>query len=629
MTAISQAVIRRQSLPARAQARRVPSPLSAALLATLAMCVFLCAQSTTVRAQKSYRYEDDPIRAGSKALDANQLDVAKAKFEEALAASYQLPKAKWGLAEVDARTGRLEEAEALYREALDMSKRAGQNAFAEAHAGLGIILIDAEKWPEGTEHIMEARKENGGYWPGIYGEARVLIHDNKLDKAKSQLDFGGSRRGVGQGEDLYHRGLAIYYIAKNDLKSAETEALNALHLNPSDPRHGKLVALVYEKRNVPQLAINACEEVLRTPGFTPTASFLHYTGTLYQKAEKYTEARDKYVAAVQLDSTYTPVLKDLAGLLMLAKQYDRASQVYLRYVTLEPNDVDAKVGLSESLSEAGRYKQALDAANQAMQADSTRWDVRLAYARAAIRSRNKTEQSRAVTMYTALPDSAKLGAEDYALIGAQQVDTQQMDAGRRNLNKAVAMDSTYAEAYFQLGLMNFKTQHPDSAVTYFRQAIRHDPKKPLYFLNLGVAHFQLKQMDKSIPAFRGAIALDKKLVIGHVLLGQALVSVDSLPAAQASYERALAVDPTNAKALRGLGFIHLRNSNYEDAANAYKMSTATEPKNADGWAGLGQAYLGLRNLDEAESAFRKAQAIDPNNATLKRGMETLNKARGG
>ena len=627
MIEISQARTRQPRAGAHALSR--PSPFRTMVLATLATCLALMAVAANVRAQKSYKYENDPIRGGTKALEENRLDDAKAKFNEAIAASYQLSKAKWGLAEVDARTGRLEEAEALYREALDISKRANEKSFAEAHAGLGIILIDADKWPEGTEHIMEARKANGGYWPGIYGEARILIHDKKLDKAKSQLDFGASRRGVGQGEDLYHRGLAIYYIASNDLKAAETEALNALHLNPSDPRHGKLVATVYEKRNVPQLAINACEDVLRTPGFTPTASFLHYTGTLYQKAEKYNEARDKYLKAVELDSTYTPVLKDLAGLFMLAKQYDKASGVYLRYVQLEPNDISAKVGLAESLSEAGRYAQALKTANEAMAADSTRWDVRLAYARAAIRSRNKADQSRAVTMYAALPDSAKLEAEDFALMGSQQVDTGQMEAARKSLNKAVAMDSTSAEAYFQLGLMNFKAQHPDSAVIYFHQAIRHDPKKPLYFLNLGVAHFQLKQIDKSIPAFRSAINLDKKLVIGHVLLGQALVSQDSLAAAQKSYETALAIDPANAKALRGLGFIHLRNQNFEEAANAYKMSTTTEPKNADGWAGLGQAYLGLRNLDDAEAAFRKAQAIDPNNATLKRGMETLNKARGG
>ncbi len=627
MTSLSQFATRRQ--PAHALALSWSNPASRTVWVTMATMLLL-AIAFPVLAQKSYRYEDDPIRAGYKALEENRLDDAKTKFQEAMAASYQLPKAKNGLAEVDARTGRLEEAETQYREALDLSARAGDKGYAEAHAGLGILLVDAEKWAEGAEHINVARKQNGGYWPAIYGEARVLIHDKKFDKAKAQLDFGASRRGVGQGEDLYHRGLAIYYVEKNDLKSAETEALSALHLNPSDPRNGKLVALVYEKRNVPALAINACEEVLRTPGFTPTASFLHYTGTLYQKAEKYNEARERYVRAVELDSTYTPVLKDLAGLLVMARQYDNASKVYLRYVELEPNDIDAKVGLAESLAEAGRNKQALVAANNAMAADSSRIDVRLAYARAAIRSRNKTDQARAAALYTSLPaDSVKLTATDYTLLGAQQIDAQQVELGRANLNKGVAMDSTSAEARFQLGMMHFKAQHPDSAITEFREAIRHDPQKPLYFLNLGVAHLQLKQADKSIPAFRSSIKLDQKLVIGHVLLGQALVSVDSLAAGQASYEKALEIDPENGKALRGIGFIHLRNAAFDEAASAYKMSTAAEPRNADGWAGLGQAYLGMRNLDDAESAFRKAQAIDPNNATLKRGMETLNRARGG
>jgi len=618
---------RGQSHPGAATRSRNRFAGTGAALAVAVAC--LVGGSVPASAQKSYRYEDDPIRAGNKALEEMRLDDARAKFQEAIASSYQLPKAKFGMAEVMARTGRLEEAENLYRDALDMSKRAGEKGFAEAHAGLGILLIDAEKWAEGAEHIATARKQNGGYWPAIYGEARVFIRDKKLDKAKAQLDYGASRRGAGQGEDLYHRGLAFYYLASNDLKAAETEALNALHLNPADPRHGKLVAYVYEKRNVPALAINACEEVLRTPGFVPTASFVHYVGTLYQKAERYNDARDRYVRAVELDSTYAPVLKDLAGLLSLAEQYDQASKVYLRYVALEPNDVDAKVGLTESLTEAGRYRQALDAANQAMEADSSRWDVRLAYARAAIRSRDKGLQARAAQMYAALPDSAQLKAPDFALLAAQQIEAKQLDEGRRNLNRALALDSTYAEAYFQYGLLCFKNNHPDSAIVYFNSAIRHDPKVPLYFLNVGVAQFQLKHMDKAIPAFRSALALDPKLVIGHVLLGQALVSVDSLPAARASYERAIAIDPNNAKALRGLGFVHLRNAAFEDAAGAYKSATTAEPKNADGWAGLGQAYLGQRNLDEAESAFRKAQAIDPNNAALKRGMELLNKARGG
>ena len=620
----------RQFVSERAVVRAVSAVRWPAIAATLAVAVLVTAAlAPSATAQKSYRYEDDPVRAGTKALEEMRLDEAKAKFEEAISATYQIPKAKFGLAEVAVRTGRVDDAETLYREALDLSKREGEKSFAEAHAGLGIILIDSERWEEGAQEITAARKQNGGYWPGIYGEARLLIRDRKFEKAKAQLDFGASRKGAAQGEDLYHRGLAIYYLATNDLKAAETEALSALHLNPSDPRHGKLVATVYERRNVPALAINACEDVLRTPGFTPTASFVHYTGTLYQKAERYNEARDKYLQAVELDSTYAPVLKDLAGLLRLAKQYERASQVYLRYVELEPGDIEGQVGLVESLNEAGRYRQALEAANKTMEADSSRWDVRLAYARAAIRSRDKSLQSHAAHIYAELPDSIQLTAADHTLLASQQIEVKQYDDARTNLHRALARDPDYAEAHFQLGMLAFRNNQPDSAVAAFEEAIRHDPKVPLYFLNLGLVRLQAKQVDQAIPAFRSAIALDPKMVMGHVLLGQALVSADSLAAARASYERAVEIDPTNARALRGLGFIHLRNASFDQAASAYKSATAADPRNADGWAGLGQAYLGLSNLPEAEAAFKKAQSIDPNNATVKRGMELLNRARGG
>src|SRR5258705_8673027 len=133
MTVISQAATRKPYAGATALRH---SHVRAIMLAALTTCLVLLGQ--TANAQKSYKYEDDPIRAGNKALEENRLDDAKTKFNEAITASYQLPKAKFGLAEVDARTGRLEEAEALYRESLDISKRGGEKTFAEAHAGLGI-----------------------------------------------------------------------------------------------------------------------------------------------------------------------------------------------------------------------------------------------------------------------------------------------------------------------------------------------------------------------------------------------------------------------------------------------------------------------------------------------------------
>ena len=413
------------------------------------------------------------------------------------------------------RTGRLEEAESLYREALESTEAGERKGFAEAHAGLGIMLIDAERWAEGAEHIKVARKQNGL----LAGHLRRGAGSDPRQEARqgeNPARFRRERAGVGQGEDLYHRGLAIYYIASNDLKAAETEALTALHLNPSDPRHGKLVALVYEKRNVPALAINACEEVLRTPGFTPTASFLHYTGTLYQKAERYNEARDKYVKRWSSTRPTRRCSRISRGCSRLAKQYDRARRCTCATSSPNPTTSTRRSDWSESLSEAGRYKQALDAANQAMEADSTRCDVRIAYARAAIRAaatrrprRGRwrcTRRCRTVlactpkdhTLLAALPDrhaAARPGAPQ-----SQPGDRGAIRPTPRRTSRWACCTSRPASGFGHHAISGRRS------VTI--------PKMPLYFLNLGVAHFQMKRLDKSIPAFRSAMALDQKLVIG-------------------------------------------------------------------------------------------------------------------
>ena len=128
------------------------------------------------------------------------------------AASYQLPKAKFGLAEVDARTGRLEEAEALYRESLDMTKRAGQSAFPEAKAledqGLQRILYRnnpqdyarvGEVWkgkhPEdGSDLIVEDGIPEGAATPVLDEEPQLTapgigaIDDETLRQILSRLE---------------------------------------------------------------------------------------------------------------------------------------------------------------------------------------------------------------------------------------------------------------------------------------------------------------------------------------------------------------------------------------------------------------------------------------------------------
>jgi tetratricopeptide (TPR) repeat protein len=606
---------------------RVRRTYRGTVIAALAVvAVGLWAASAGARA--SYNYSEDPIRGGNKALEENRLDEAKSLFEQALANNYQVPKAKFGLAEVAARSGILNQAEVYYREAIEAQAKEGGKPFAEAHAGLGLVLIDTDKWDEGAREIHAAYKLDSGYWPAIYGEARILLQKHKWDEAEALLNKGAKKKGVGQGEDLFHHGWALYYLGTNELTMAETEALSAFHMNPAYPRHGRLVAQIYERRNVPALAIAACEEVLQTPGVTPTASFVHFMGTLYQKAGRYNEARDSYLRAVEIDSTYIPVLRDWAGLMVLAKQYDRAAQIYLRYLEHEPGDIEALVGLSGALYDGGRYTQALETADKAMALDSSRTDVLIAYARAAIKSRDRSMRDRGARLYSELPDTMRWQSKDKVLLASYQIETNNKETALKTLLDVVATDSTYADAYFQLGLLSLKANSPQEASDYFEKAIRFDPKSALYHLNQGSAQMQLKRLDRAIPELRKSVSLDPKMVSGYTLLGQALIAADSIRVAEAYYRKAIELEPANPAGLRGLGYCYLKRGAFQEALGVYKTATETDPKNADAWVGLGQSHLGLGNIPGAESALRQAQAIDPKNASLQGSWELLKKARG-
>lgn len=599
----------------------------------LAMLVAATLVSTSSPAagepKREYTYEKDPIRVGNTALKEGRLADARTSFEEAVTYEYEVPKAKLGLAEVAVLEGRNVEAERLCREALDANKQENGNAsFAEAHARLGLLLIQSDRWPEGEEEIRLAFRQKQGLWLANYGMARLALHENDLPKAKEFLDRGKNKKGRAEGEDLYHHALALYLLGEGDDKAAEIEALKAFSMSPTNAEIGALVGHIYELRGVPALAISAYEKMLKNPEVKPSAEFMRRIGNLYEENQRYTDARDSYLQAVDIDSTYLPALKDLANLLYLADQYDTAAKIYLRYVARDPGDADAQTRLAESCIELGLFEQAFDHAAAAKAIDDTRVDTRLAFARSGIRSKDKAIRAEAASAYQSLPDSAAWKPEDRVLLASQLVEMSDLSGARKNLNLALAADSSFAEAHFQLGLLSMKSAKPDSAVLDFKQAIRLSPQNALYYLNLGVAYSQAKQVDKGIGAFRKAISLDDRQTVGHLLLGQALASIDSLWTAQAEYARALELEPKNARALRGLGFCYLRQENYPEAVRCYQSATESEPGSVDSWVGLGQSYLGLSEWASAERALMKARSIDPKNPGLLRCLDILNRARG-
>lgn len=586
------------------------------------------ARSATA-APPQYTFDTDPIRLGRKALEEGRTAAARDHFNEALRVSYQNGKAHAGLAELAVLSGDLVGAEELFRRALEPGADGATDELPEARAELGLVLLRLERPAEAEAQFAAALAAKPKFWPAIYGQARLALAAGAFERAKALLDQGAGRKGRVQGEDRYHLGLGLHALGIRDLDRAEKEALVALALNPGDAECATLVARVYEAKGVPSLAVTAYERALAAPGVTPGAAQLHHLGGIYLRVNRYNDARDTFVRALAVDSTYAPAWADLGRLYQRANQHEKASGAWNRYLLLVPEDAAALAALSRSAAALGRTAPAVDAAERAWRADSSLVEVRQALVRAGLRSSDPKARSRAAALAAGLPDSLADLPEDRVLLAAWQVETKQFAAAESTLARVLRAHPDRGDAHFQSGMAALGAGRPDSAVTRLRTAIRLDTTSALYRLNLGVALFQAKQARAAIPVFRETLGLNSGLTIARVMLAQALMVSDSLVAAEAEYHRVLEADPRHAWALRGLGYCSIRKANYREAVRWYRSSTEVAPDNADGWAGLGNANLGFGNLDGAAEAFRKARAIDPNNATLRKGQELLDAARKG
>jgi tetratricopeptide (TPR) repeat protein len=542
----------------------------------------------------TYTLDKDPVRLGRKALEEGRWEDAARAFQEAVDAGYQVPKATFGLAEVANHQGRLRDAEDLYRRAIE-----GAGKFPEARAALGLLLLRQEgRQAEADQVLAQALAENSGLWTAQYGRALILLTQHNPAGAKALLDHGANKKGVKDGEDLYHHGMALYWLEMGKLDLAEKEALNAFAQNPAQPEISLLVGHIYQQKKTPYLAVSAFETALATPGMAPSASFLDQLGRLYEDVKEPNKARDTYLKAVTVDSMYAPALLHLADLLQRGGQPESAARAYLRYTSIEPHDVTGFVGLSNACFDAGRMDEALKAAEQALGVDSTRADAKLAFVRSALRSPNEEAKQRAVSLAGTLPDSMLAAPEDRALI------------------------------LYQQGMLHLKQGDAAAAIPALEKAVSLDPESTLYQLNYAVALLQAKQDAAARASLRRTLALDSTLVPAHILLAQALVSADSVRAAEAEYRKAIDLSPSNASALRGLGYCQIQRGAYALAVTSYQKATAIESQNADAWAGLGSAYLGQKQWNEAEKAFQHALSLDGKNPSATRGMELLKKARG-
>jgi serine/threonine protein kinase/Flp pilus assembly protein TadD len=205
--------------------------------------------------------------------------------------------------------------------------------------------------------------------------------------------------------------------------------------------------------------------------------------------------------------------------------------------------------------------------------------------------------------------TSSLQAYNLFLRGGEDLDKMYYLDARRFLERAVALDSTFAMAYFRLAqtyaslgeqelarsacerafrLRDRVTRKEALSIErYYTQAVLGDRAK---------AYQLLKQTEAEFPK-------EKRVYF--------LLSFFAEEDTVARLKQALALDPSYGPALNQLGYAYAWRGEYQQALEAFKRYTAVYPADANPYDSMGELYYFMGKLDDAIAKYKEALDIRP------------------
>ena len=184
------------------------------------------------------------------------------------------------------------------------------------------------------------------------------------------------------------------------------------------------------------------------------------------------------------------------------------------------------------------------------------------------------------------------------------------DSAQIAYEKAIAVDSTNAEAHMMHGQLLEELGQLEEALAHSRQALALDPTRSNYQFAVGSQLFQLGRLEEAVPYLKQAA--DGRLLHypAQYNLGQALIRLGRESDAQYYLSRA-----DSSRELM-------------DRITNTQSIAAQNPNSVEGWIELGELFRRAGERDRAVQAFNRALAIAPGNIRVQNNVGEMMLAEG-
>jgi len=210
--------------------------------------------------------------------------------------------------------------------------------------------------------------------------------------------------------------------------------------------------------------------------------------------------------------------------------------------------------------------------------------------------------------------TSSMDAYNYFLRGREDFDKLYYASAAQFLEKAVALDSTFAVAYLYLAKSRGALLQPIAmarAIEKARTLSSRAPEKDRLSIEARYATAVERNPDKRRllqEELTRRYPREKRL---HNELGQIYQEAGMVPEAQREYEKAIELDPTFASPVNGLAYMLAEQRLYDRAIRTLQRYASLSPGDANPFDSMGELYLVMGNLDESAVRYREAIRVKP------------------
>ncbi len=203
------------------------------------------------------------------------------------------------------------------------------------------------------------------------------------------------------------------------------------------------------------------------------------------------------------------------------------------------------------------------------------------------------------------PEAARLYDQ-----GLRALSQGEAEKAKVALEKAVALDSTLADAHCVLGLIYKDASEFQTAVESFRHAITAYADYIEAYYELGDALLiQLGAPAKAIEVLRQAVMLDGEHARARTLLGIAYFREHELEAARTELQEAIRLNPISEAAHYTLGLVLLEKEEWNAAIAVFQRVLELDRLHTKAHFSLGTAYRRIGKIAEAREILQRFETL--------------------